>query len=320
MDEALVLGIDGGGTKTLLAAVARTGTVVTWRRGGGTNPLDEPGWQKRLAALTGDLRPLRPRLCAAAAGLGGYGEIPAVSAAQATALAELLPCPHTLHNDVQMAFEGAFQDAPGVLILAGTGSMAWAQAGPDAEPLRVGGWGHALGDEGSAFWIGQRAVALATQALDGRLQPPDFAAALLAHIGLEPRSAALLGWYYGLTHPRSQVATLAPLVDELAACGEPVAVRLLHQAADHLCAHVQAARQRIGRPALPWSHAGGVFASAALRQRMIERLGPPVAPILPPLGGALWRAARLAGWETGPAWSARVAASLIDPVTIQETV
>lgn len=323
MSEPLVLGLDGGGSKTLMALAARDGRVTRVLTSDGINPLDAAHWREPLDAMFERLRVELRKLDGAALGMPGYGEVPHVSAAQAAAVGSRLGCPHSLHNDVEMAFDGAFLGQPGVLILAGTGSMAWAQAqgsGPHeggahsgGPPIRVGGWGSAIGDEGSAFWIGREAIARTTRALDGRLAAPEFAEAMLAAMRLPATEApaALLGWYHSRPHIRSAVAALATTVDALAAGGDVTARSVMLQAAHHLSDHVEAARRRIGQPDAAWSYAGGVFASAVVCDSMAMRLGTAPRPaILPPIGGALWRAACQAGWSVDAAWVARLAASL----------
>ena len=307
MAEPCVLGIDGGGSKTLLALATRDGTVVRCWSGAGTNPFDAPDWRSRLLDLAGQAGVVG----AASAGLAGYGEAPEVSAAQEAALEVLLagPVPRSVHNDVQVAFDGAFGAAPGVLVLAGTGSMVWAQDAA-GRSVRVGGWGHGIGDAGSAFAIGQRTVQLLSEVLDGRSDARPFAEAMFAVLGLPPEGAALIGWYYGHPHLRPAVAALAREVDALAAGGCPVAAGLLHEAAEQLRRQMEAARGRLPGAGTAWSHAGGLFNSVLLRDALAAQFGPPVPPRLPPVGGALWRAATLAGWDAGPAWTARLAASL----------
>lgn len=314
MAEPLVLGIDAGGSKTLLALATRAGDVAALRRGGGINPFDRPDWRDELSAAVRALDGCWAGVLAAVAGMPGYGELDAVSGALEAALGALLPCRFHIVNDVQVAFDGAFQDRAGVLLLAGTGSMAWAQSGiTGAAAIRVGGWGHEIGDEGSAFWIGQRAVGLLSQMFDGRAEETPFAGALLARIGVgvsPGQTAALLGWYSGLPHRRSAVAAIARDVSALAESGDGAASGIMAAAAALLCDHVVAARRWLPGCGQAWSHAGGVFNSVVLQRGMAARLGPPTPPVLPPVGGALWRAARLAGWSTDAAWTRRLSASL----------
>lgn len=308
-DEELVLGIDGGGTKSLLAAATRQGAVTALLRGPGVNPFDGTDWREALGEILTRASGLRP--VAVAAGLPGYGEHVDLNAKQETAIAQAFACLAVVHNDVQMAYDGALGDKPGTLVLSGTGSMAWAQNGADI--VRVGGWGHGFGDEGSAYWIGWRAVVLLGHALDGRLEAPGFVRAMLKLIGIADRrdpDKALTAWFYALPHPRPMIAALAQGIDAIAASGNATALRIFVEAADELSALVRTARQRCPQAGAIWSHAGGSFASPALKAAMIARLGKPMPPALPPIGGALWRAAKMAGWPVDAAWIARLAASL----------
>lgn len=310
-DEELVLGIDGGGTKSLLAAATRQGTVTALLRGPGVNPFDGADWREALGEILTRASGLHP--AAVAAGLPGYGEHVDLNAKQEAAITQAFACPAQVHNDVQMAYDGALGDKPGTLVLSGTGSMAWAQNGADI--VRVGGWGHGFGDEGSAYWIGWRAVTLLGHALDGRLDAPGFVSAMLKLIGIADRTdpdKALTEWFYALPHPRRMIAALAQGIDAIAASGDATALRIFEDAADELAAHVRTARQRCPQAGGVWSYAGGSFASPALKAAMTARLGAPVAPALPPIGGALWRAAKMAGWPIDAAWIARLAASLAD--------
>jgi N-acetylglucosamine kinase-like BadF-type ATPase len=96
----------------------------------------------------------------------------------------------------------------------------------------------------------------------------------------------------------------------LAETGDSGAVSIVEAAADELARHVRAIERRAGRDA-PWSYAGGTFKSRFLLTAVAERIGrPPVSPRLPPIGGALLAAARLADWSTDDAWIERLRASL----------
>ncbi len=305
-----VLGLDGGGSKTALAYANREGEVVGPFFAPGINPFDQPQWEAGLTAFL-HAHPGPGPLSAVTFGLPGHGESPEVSGRQKSLSRELILAPLSVINDVEAAFVGAFAGGPGVLLLAGTGSMAWGSDGQ--RPVRAGGWGEGFGDEGSAYWIGKEALSLASQALDGRHPDRAFAAALLwPLLGQVPEQAALLGWYYGLPHVRSGVAALARTVDALADQGQPTALAILNAAAQLLSRHVTAAHALLHTDDLPWSHAGSVLNSKTVLARLEILLGQaPLPPVLPPLGGALLSSAQLAGFDAGPAWQRRVRTALL---------
>jgi N-acetylglucosamine kinase len=319
-----VCGLDSGGTKTLLALAQRDGSVFALDRSASLDPSKNVDWPGDLAATfgraasrIGGIKAIE----AAAFGLSFHGEIAAISQRQASVAAELLPdCARDgrviVENDVRIAFDGAFASEDGVstggvLVLAGTGSMVWASRnGPGDPHLRIGGWGDAFGDEGSAFWIGREALGLTSQTLDGRAQAQILTQAVLAAIGAT--ASELLAWCYQLPDRRARFAMLAPVIDGLAEQGNADALQIITGAADHLTAHATAARRQLDlTPASAWSHAGSVFNCRLLIDMLTQRLGNrPVPPRLPPIGGALIRAARLAGWPVDRDWIDRIARSL----------
>ncbi|MBP0582788.1 N-acetylglucosamine kinase [Labrys sp. LIt4] len=310
-----ILAIDGGGTKTILATANRDGAIGSWLEGAGINPVDNPDWLASFEALVRTAGEAARACDHAVLALPAYGEIAAVTQSQNQAAASVLGRSHAILNDVEAAHVAAFAGGPGVLILAGTGSMAWA-SDERGESLRVGGWGDAFGDEGSAFWIGRETIARVSQALDGRLTAPALADAVFAFLGLDradpPR--ALLQWHVELSHPRSEIAALSVLIDRLAEAGDQAAAAILDEAADHLARHVEAAWRRMdARPYRSWSYAGGVFASRGVLTRLTARLGaPPTPPRLPPIGGALLRAAQDLDWPVDQAWIERLGASITE--------
>ncbi|GHF38183.1 N-acetylglucosamine kinase [Deinococcus metalli] len=310
--DTWILGLDGGGSKTALAYLGPGGQVSGPYTAPGINPFDRPGWAADLTAFLA-AHPAPGPLAHATLGLPGYGESPAITAQQDEVCRSVLGVPHSTMNDVQAAFVGAFPDGVGALLLAGTGSMAWASDG--ARHVRAGGWGDGFGDEGSAYWIGRAALSLASQALDGRHPDAAFAQDLLCPLlGGKVTPERLLEWHHGLAHVRSGVATVARTVDQLAATGQATALALLQSAAHELARHVHAVRAQLDAPSLPWSYAGSVTASRPLRDALVRELAcEPTAPALPPLGGALYHAATRAGHE--PAWALAVLSSALSTDT-----
>ena len=303
-----VLGLDSGGTKTLVAVADRSGTVVALHRGAGLDPSADPHWPQALKELLGHST---ADVEASVLGLPFHDEVRRYSDEQRAVAQAVLPGNTLVQNDVRIAFDGAMAGAAGVLALAGTGSMAWASLNrPQSPHVRVGGWGDAFGDEGSAFWIGREALALASRHLDGRAVAPDLCDALLSALSLKPDE--LIGWCYAVANRRTAFADLAVIVSSLAEAGDTNAETILQGAADHLSAHITAAWHQT-TPDLPllWSYAGGVFSNASVLKRITGNVGcDPTLPRLPPVGGALLRAADLAGWAIDDAWVDRLSASL----------
>ena len=296
----IVASLDGGGSKTEIAWADATGRSFRHRLDTGCNPQDRRDWlmpiRAALAALPGP--PLHITL-----GIPGYGEIPALDAEVTARITELCP-QSTLMNDVALAYHGAFPDGGGVLVLAGTGSMAMAQ-GPQGLH-RTGGWGDAFGDEGSAYAIGRAALSTASQMIDTRQTDSGFAVELMARMGCtrDQGPFALMTWAMAQPHPRAAIAALARHVDAMAAAGQPTARAILTEAAADLHRHATAAARLAGlAPPLIWSTAGSVFRSQILTAALTGLIGNlSIPPAHSALTGGLITAARATGWSAPPDW------------------
>ncbi|WP_438754403.1 N-acetylglucosamine kinase [Pararhizobium sp. O133] len=301
----VVLGLDSGGTKTLAAIADQSGQVLRRWAGPGFDPMAGDQWVEHMRTVANILGEGQS-IASVVLGLPLHGEIEAISERQRAVAASVFDCAHLVLNDVEVACDGAFAGEDGVLVLAGTGSMSWAKV--DGKSFRSGGWGDVFGDEGSAYWIGRQALSMATQALDGRRDAPEFAAAVLVACGVDEKQ--LIAWAYGQDNARAGFADLARTVDALADAGDATAIEILKEAARFLADLGLAARRAFDQPLLAWSHAGSVFRSRLIRRELAQRLGQPAAPRLPPVGGALWRAAELAGWPADPGFIQSIAADL----------
>jgi glucosamine kinase len=317
MNDGRILGIDGGGSKTLIALTDGAGRIVRIRRGEGVNPFDNRNWRQALEAQLAAFVD-EADLVAIGAALPAHGEVDDISAAQREAVAAAFgTIAQTVLNDVDAAHIAAFAGGSGILILSGTGSMAWAR---DAQGRshRVGGWGDVIGDEGSSFWIGRRILGVVTKSLDGRAPPTALVEAVFAELRIDKADAldGLGGWVSRLTNPRAEIGALAPLATRLAAT-DGAARAIVEEAAEELARHFTSIA-RLAGISLDWSYAGGTIGSTVLRDAVAARIGrQPVAPRLPPIGGALLAAAQLAGWPTGKSWIESLAASLRDALDVQ---
>jgi len=311
MSGPTILGVDGGGSKTLIAVADASATLVRMRRGDGINPLDNRRWRADFEAQFRAFG-TEPGLAGAAVSLPSYGEVEEISSAQRAATASVLGAvPQRVLNDVDAAHIGAFAGGPGILILSGTGSMAWARDAAGTS-FRVGGWGDLIGDEGSSHWIGMQILGLVSRALDGRAAMTGLVDAVfdLLQLNRAKPMNSIEGWVANLVHARSEIAALAPLAGRLAKAGDEGATRIIDDAAEHLAAHVTTIARQRNLP-LEWSYAGGTFASRVLLDAVAKKIGtPPTRPVLPPIGGALLCAAKDLDWPVDEAWIGRLAASI----------
>jgi glucosamine kinase len=304
-----VLGIDAGGTKTFAALVDETGSVVDFVLAAGLDPTRAADAETELDNFLLGLLPadaVQPM--AATVGLPFHGEITAITRMQQHRVAHRLGAAARACNDVELAHIGAFAGGDGVLVLAGTGSMAWAR-GP-AGMARASGFGDLIGDEGSAFWIGQKAIALLSQEIDGRRTPSSFGTALREALGID--ADGLVDWVYGQDNPRAGIASVARHVSTLAAAGNADAQTILKDAAGELAKAARAAAKAASlADPTPYSTAGSVFLDPIVAAELARLLdAEPVPSHLPPVGGAVLDAARRAGWAIDQSWISRLDSEL----------
>lgn len=161
------LGIDGGGTKTTCAVGDETRLLATVTAG--PSNIVRVGEGQARESLQRSVR----QACAAAGiavqqiahtCVGGSGAArPEVAAIVREIVAEIISTPIDVVGDMHIALEAAFDAGPGVIVIAGTGSIAYGRD-RHGQTLRAGGWGFAVGDEGSAHWIGRSAVSAVLRA------------------------------------------------------------------------------------------------------------------------------------------------------------
>ncbi len=164
-------------------------------------------------------------------------------------------------NDGLIALTGATAAQPGMIAIAGTGSIAFGRnaAGKTA---RAGGWGYMFGDEGSGFYITRQALRAALRSEEGWGPPTPLRSILLRETDASDINQ-LLHRFYTPEFPRPRIAALAKLVDEAAENGDAAAQNILNEAAQQLAILIAAVRGQLfqpGQPALA-SYAGGVFRS-----------------------------------------------------------
>ena len=307
---AIVVGVDGGGSRTRVMVADETGKEIVTVEGGPSAV--RPGEAEKSAdmieatvkdALAAcDMTNVVPKvLCVGVAGAGRDAERDALwQALMSRDMAEDV----AVHPDAMIALDDAFGDGPGLLVISGTGSVGYGR-GPAGAFARCGGWGPNCGDEGSGAWIGRRALSIVTASYDVREPDTQLTGAVLTAAEVN-EVADLVAW--GAAATPATLATLAPVVLSVAQGGDLRANSLVTLAVEELVLHARTlARQLFGdeRAAVPWALCGGLLGKGTLlRKRMVHRLktAVPGAQLreeeLVPVRGAVRGALRLLGATT----------------------
>jgi N-acetylglucosamine kinase-like BadF-type ATPase len=265
------IGVDGGGTRTRAVVIDAEGSELGRSSAvGAVATASAPG--RAASAVTEAVRGAAAQAgvelpgAVLWAGLAGAGSAGARNAVRDLLRGAALADRVVVGTDVEAAFHDAFPTEPGVLLIAGTGSIAWARSAA-GKVDRVGGWGRSLGDEGSGFMLGLEGLRLVVRAADGRAPKTSLTEALLAACDVE-RVSDLVPW---IEHAgKGEVAALAPAVVEAADGGDPGAEALVESAVDELATLVRVAAGARRLPVVLW---GGLIAERGpLRGRLLSVL------------------------------------------------
>jgi N-acetylglucosamine kinase-like BadF-type ATPase len=276
----LFLGVDGGQSSTTALIGDETGRVLGAGRGGPCNHAAAAEGRARFE------RAVRESLAAACAQAGlDSGSVHFEAACfglsggpddKREILAALVPAERLIvTTDAEIALSGATETGQGIIVIAGTGSIALGRNARD-HTVRAGGWGYIFGDEGSAFDVARQAVRAALRMEEGWGPSTVLRQSLLAAAGAAD-SNDLLHRFYTPDWPRDRVAQLAPLVDEAAESADFVALEILNSAAQQLAALAGSVRAQLWKPeeSVEVAFSGGVFRSRRLteRFRLLVELG-----------------------------------------------
>lgn len=295
----LFLGVDGGQSSTTALIGDENGSVIAIGRAGPCNHVGSAEGRGRfLSALGGCLDSAGHRESRFKAACLGFSGGPAEKDALAREIVQAEK--YFITSDAAIALAGATGGVPGIVVIAGTGSIA---LGKNAEgrTARAGGWGYAFGDEGGGFDLARQALRAALRFEEGWGPKTALRAALLEAAGARDADD-LLHRFYTDEYPRARVAALASLVDEVALAGDPVASDILHALAQTLATLAGAVRGQLFQPGelVSVSYIGGVFRSGMVRERFrllveLEDGNRVAAPVYGPAAGALIEAYRIAG-------------------------
>jgi len=262
----LFAGIDAGQSGTVAVIGDESGRVLGRGEAGAG---DEIGQDANSTRLSDALRSAYDKAAAAAklpadarcervvAGISGYeGRI--------YGRAPELPCGEVvLLHDAVIAHAGAFEGGPGVVVIAGTGSVAYARSA-SGETMTVGGWGYLFGDEGSAFWFARRAIEDAIRDEDSGKKNL-LTTTVLQHFN-SPSLHALVRSFYAGEITRTSFAHFARAMIDAAGAGDASAMRYVQQAAQALADLAVRTMARAGMQAGPLAFLGGMTKGAVMKE------------------------------------------------------
>lgn len=303
-------GVDGGGTKTTAVVSTSDGVLLSKGTSGPSNyqvvgleeALDNIVESINIAVKLAEIE--NEKVTTACFGLSGVGR-PVDHQIMGTALRKLNIAERIiLDHDAAIALAGAFACQPGVIVIAGTGATAFG-INESGDRQRAGGWGSILGDEGSGYYIGQKALVCACRAHDGRGEKTILVQKLVEQLNLSCLTD-LVKRVYVDEMKRREIASLASLVFDAAREGDGVARDILKDAGKELgiAANAVITKLKMRDKKVQVATAGGIFEAGELIvspfRRTIQEIAPNVQIVHPkfqPVIGAVFIALRETGIE-----------------------
>lgn len=301
----IVAGLDGGGTKTIAVLGDMNAHVLGRGMGGPCNVAAmsvEDAVSSALQSLSKACQDAggieEAEIACVCACVAGFSAVPRRQAF-AAALQRRFPLSRVVvEPDYAAAFTGSTGGHPGIVVIAGTGSVAYGEDG-NGQTARAGAYGYLIEDAGSGYGVGREAIAAVLKAADGSGPATSLTERLLDYIGAS-HAWDLVSEVYGGHLDRVAIASLAALVSEEAQAGDEVAAKILHRAGGALAILAEAVSRKLftGEPYIV-SCVGSLWQSGPalsnVFQRSVSRFAPAariISPVLPPEQGALLRALR----------------------------
>jgi len=280
-DRLYVLGIDAGGTKTVCDLANDAGEILAEVRRGGANlqAVGELEVEKVLHEVMedaiGDRDIVPAAICLGIAGVDRPEDARVVRAIMKR-IAYKARC--LVVNDALVALEAGAPEQAGVVVIAGTGSIAYGRNDRNLA-ARAGGWGFMLGDEGSGYWIGRAALRAVLREADRRGPATRLTALLLGYYGV-PRAQDLIHQVYAGALRPSAIAALAQCVQTAFTDGDPVSIGILRSAADQLESSALSVARRLDMigTEFPFVLAGGIFRAVPWLDEELKRRLPLASP------------------------------------------
>ena len=288
-----IAGIDGGGTHTRIELRDMENHLI--RRGEfgpfNLNSIGEGAFRDLLQEVfswCGGMEMCR-KLCVGGAGISN----PAMKIILAEELEKAgFRGEWKLCGDQEIALRGAM-DGPGVVVIAGTGSICFGKNAA-GETARSGGYGHLIDDGGSGYALGRDVLSCAVRCADGRVRNAGILQAVCDRLG--GGAECIVPFVYGPATDKAAIAQFAWIALEQARQENPEALGILHREAEELALMVAAVQDRLDMHRCSIALLGGLLASEnPYRQAVTEKLTP-LGDVVWPEHDALWGAAQMA-WE-----------------------
>lgn len=289
-----VLGIDGGGTHTRLELRDMDNRLLRREEFGpfNLNSIGEDGFRQLLRQVfeaCGGMQECA-KLCVGGAGVSN----PRVHEVLEQELeATGFTGTWKLCGDQEIALRGAM-DTPGLILIAGTGSICFGKNGA-GETFRSGGYGHLIDDGGSGYALGRDVLFQAVREADGRSEGAEILNAVYARLGVSD-PGGIVSFVYGKDTDKAAIAAFSSVALTLSAQGNHRAVKILSRGAGELCDMALAVQKKLHLEGCPIALLGGLFSGDnPYRRCAVEKLSA-LGTVIAPAHDALWGAAQMA-WE-----------------------
>ena len=272
-----LIGIDAGGTKTNCAIADLTGKILIKKTGKSSNYLiagaDKTASNlfslisKSLKKINGNFKDVKQLVI----GIAGAGRIKDAKNLEASFIKNAKSKKIKINSlkvisDARIALEGAFPDSAGCILIAGTGSILF---GKDRKGNlhRVGGFGRLIGDEGSGYSIGRKALQVVSKSLDGRTDKSLLSKLVLQKMKITSSEELITKIY----KENFDIASLAPVVISAAEKKDKMAIGILNEETDEVVLHIRAVMKKMKVKKLNVAFTGSLIANKNFYSKLLTK-------------------------------------------------
>ncbi|MEN9305448.1 MAG: hypothetical protein RLY76_716 [Actinomycetota bacterium] len=258
------LGIDAGASATKWALINDSGVIAQGVAAAMDGHLYHPASKSRMQSVLGGIfREIGDaKVSSVYMGITGVTHDGSIE----NEIQSIFNCSSTVVSDIELAFRANFSEGDGILLYAGTGSVAFA-IDENLKRHQIGGWGYLLGDEGAGYWIGKESIRSALFVIENKqtVKPGSLVDQILSQINAKDWDGVKSFVY---SQDRSAIAALSKIVNSCAEQGDQDAILILEKAAGHLAELVNRIDKQLLRKSLPVIFTGGISSSKLLYQEL----------------------------------------------------